>query len=199
MADRYRNFADLAAHEVEGIDYAVRCLARHSPVTIVAPHGGYIEPRTSEVARMIAAERYNLYCFEGLPAGRAHGDLHLTSRHFDEPRCANLVAGSELVVAVHGCLDQADPDTTLIGGLDWELRDAIGTALSRAGFAALTAGHRFPGTHRDNICNRGARGAGVQLELPMSVRDWLAADPALLVAFSTAVASAIEQRLDAAH
>jgi phage replication-related protein YjqB (UPF0714/DUF867 family) len=199
MADRYRNFADLAAHEVEEIDYAVRCLARHSPVTIIAPHGGYIEPRTSEVARMIAAERYNLCCFEGLQAGRAHGDLHITSRHFDEPRCTNLVAASELVVAVHGYLDQGDPDTTLLGGLDSQLRDAIGRALSRAGFAALTTGHRFPGTNPDNICNRGSRGAGAQLELPMSLRDRLADDPALLVAFSTAVATAIEQRLDAAH
>jgi phage replication-related protein YjqB (UPF0714/DUF867 family) len=195
MADRYRNFADLAAHELEEIDYTVRCLARRSPVTVIAPHGGYIEPHTSDVARTIAAERYNLCCFEGLQADRGHGDLHLTSRNFDEPRCANLVAGSELVVAVHGCLDQGDPDTTLVGGLDWELRDAIGTALSCAGFGALTAGHRFPGTHRDNICNRGVRRAGAQLELPMSVRDRLADDPALLVAFSTAVASAIELRL----
>jgi phage replication-related protein YjqB (UPF0714/DUF867 family) len=199
MADRYRNFADLASHEVEEIDYAVRCLARHSPVTVIAPHGGYIEPHTSEVARIIAAERYNLCCFEGLRAGRSHGDLHITSRQFDEPRCVSLVVGSELVVAVHGCLDQADPDTTLIGGLDQELRDAIGTALSCAGFASLTTGHRFPGTHRDNICNRGSRGAGVQLELPMSVRDRLADAPALLVAFSTAVASAIELRLGVAH
>ena len=88
MADRYRNFADLAAHEVEDIDYAVRCLARHSPVTVIAPHGGDIEPRTSEVARTMAAERYNLCCFEGLQAGRPHGDLHITSRHFDEPLSA---------------------------------------------------------------------------------------------------------------
>jgi phage replication-related protein YjqB (UPF0714/DUF867 family) len=199
MADRYRNFADLAAHEVEEIDYAVCCLARHSPVTVIAPHGGYIEPRTSEVARMIAAERCNLCCFEGLRAGRPHGDLHITSRHFDEPRCMNLVAGSELVVAVHGCLDRGDPDTTLVGGLDWTLRDAIGTALSHAGFDALTTAHRFPGTHPDNICNRGSRGAGCQLELPMSLRDRLGDDPALLALFSEAVASAIEQRLDAAH
>ena len=199
MADRYRSFADLAANEVEDFDYAVCCLARHSPVTVIAPHGGYIEPHTSDIARVIAAERYNLCSFESMQAGRPHGDLHITSRHFDEPRCMNLVAGSKLVVAVHGCLDQGDPDTTLVGGLDWELRDAIGTALSRAGFGTLTTGHRFPGTHPDNICNRGSRGAGCQLEVPMSLRDRLGGDPALLALFSAAVTSAIEQRLDAAH
>lgn len=195
MADRYRNFDDLKAHEVEETDYAVYCLRRDSPVTIAAPHGGFIEPQTSVVARTIAGEQYSVYCFEGLRAGREHRDLHITSSRFDEPRGIGLIGTSGLVLTIHGCLDRGDPRTVLVGGLDTTLRDAIGRALSRAGFKSLAQGHLFPGTSPDNICNRGARHAGAQLELPMSVRDQLGADAVLLAAFAAAVQGAIDQRL----
>ena len=35
-------------------------------ITIIAPHGGNIEPHTSEIAALIAADTHNLFCFNGL-------------------------------------------------------------------------------------------------------------------------------------
>ena len=43
-------------------------------------------------------------------------------------------------------------------------------ALHAAGVAVTTEGHRYAGRHPDNICNRGRRGAGVQLELTGRLR-----------------------------
>ena len=42
--------------------------------------------------------------------------------------------------------------------------------MSGAGILAATTGHRFPATHPDNICNRGASGRGVQIEVPHRLR-----------------------------
>src|SRR5258707_7465032 len=101
-ADRYRNFAELRAAERELIDYRITAVNRDSAVTIIAPHGGHIEPSTSMIAALVAANTFNLYAFDGLRAGRPHPDLHITSHNFDEPRCCELVATSDVVIAVHG-------------------------------------------------------------------------------------------------
>src|SRR5215470_16192528 len=100
--DRYRSYADLMANEREGIDYSIASLDRRSPVTIIAPHGGQIEPPTSELAIAIAADDYNAYCFEGLRRGRKHHELHVTSNSFDEPIGCELITRSDIVVALHG-------------------------------------------------------------------------------------------------
>ena len=122
MADRYSNFAELAKNEVEGADYRVRVYAQGQTVVIIAPHGGRIEPGTSEIARAIAGHDHSLYLFEGL-RDRPHKDLHVTSTNFDEPRCQSLIKSYKVVVAVHG-LD-GGTQTAKIGGLDDVLRDKI--------------------------------------------------------------------------
>ena len=50
MADRYSSFIDLAANEQVDIDYRIRVADRGSEAVILAPHGGWIEPETSEIA-----------------------------------------------------------------------------------------------------------------------------------------------------
>ena len=50
MADTYPNFATLEQHERAGIDYAVLVRREEPAFAIVAPHGGGIEPGTSEIA-----------------------------------------------------------------------------------------------------------------------------------------------------
>jgi phage replication-related protein YjqB (UPF0714/DUF867 family) len=42
--DTYRSFAELSAHERLGKDYTIDFVERDSPVAIIAPHGGKIEP-----------------------------------------------------------------------------------------------------------------------------------------------------------
>ncbi len=193
MADQYHSFEALAAREVKDLHYRIRLTARRSPIAIVAPHGGFIEPGTSELAAAIAGETHSLYCFESLTM-RANGDgLHITSTRFDEPQALLLVARSQIVIGVHGRKNGADPATVWIGGLHEELRDAICAALTAGGFRAKAVGEGHPLAGRDpaNICNKGRLGAGVQLELPRALRIAFARDATNSRAFAEAVRGAL--------
>jgi phage replication-related protein YjqB (UPF0714/DUF867 family) len=121
--DEYGSFDELRNQEREGVDFRIWVMRRETSAAIVAPHGGMIEPGTSESAVAIAANDYGLYCFEGLRK-RPHRDLHITSANFRQPKCVELVAGCDLVVVVHG-LDCKGPQLAQVGGLDTNLRDAI--------------------------------------------------------------------------
>lgn len=189
--DRYPNFAALAAAETAGVTYRIRSIDRASPVLVIAPHGGAIEVSASQIAEAIAGDNYSFYAFEGLVPDRDHCDLHITSVNFDEPIGCRLVAAADILIAVHGRQDRDDPETIWLGGLDDSLRDAIGANLRLAGFAAIGTGHLFPGRQPENICNRGRRGAGVQLEIPTTIRDRLGADAAALDASAIAVRNAV--------
>jgi len=189
--DRYGSYAELVAAEQNGIDYRIVLLDRSSPVTIIAPHGGYIEPPTSALAAAIAAGDHNAYCFDGLQPDRQHHELHITSNNFDEPTGCALVARSDIVVALHGRQDRDAPQSVWIGGLDRELRDGVALRLQQAGFEAATEGHEFPAVALANICNRGKRGKGVQLEIPGSLRKTLRRNAEVFNRFTTAIRSSI--------
>ena len=188
MVDRYRAFADLASDLRAGVDYRIRSEDRDTSVVILAPHGGTIEPGTSDIARAIAGDMVSWYVFEALKPG-AHGNLHITSHRFDEPVALALVGRAVTAVAIHGRRDDGS-DTVWLGGRAVVLRDAIGTALRDAGFMA-EPNRTLPGVHETNICNRTGSGAGVQLELPMSLRRRLASDRAQMDTFCGAVRDAI--------
>jgi phage replication-related protein YjqB (UPF0714/DUF867 family) len=51
--------------------------------------------------------------------------------------------------------------------------------------------HRLHGVEPGNICNRGTSSAGVQLEIPRSLRDRLMADGRLMAAFVESVRQAL--------
>ena len=188
MADRYQKFADLAAALQAEVDYRIRHEDRGSPVVILAPHGGTIEPETAEIAEAIAGTDLSFYAFEALKPG-AHGDFHITSHRFDEPTALELVARSFTAVAIHGRKDDGT-DAVWLGGRATVLRDSIGAALRDAEFEA-TPNETLPGIHEQNICNRTGSGEGVQLELPRSLRHRLADNRGELQKFSMAVRSAI--------
>lgn len=193
--DTYSSFADLARERREGVDYAIRLEDRHSTVAIIAPHGGSIEPGTCQIAAAIAADDWSLYCFEGLLPSRPHGELHITSALFDEPRGCELVAQADIVLAVHGRADNGNADTVHVGGLDQLLRNALLDELSWAGFkAALGTGH-LAGMDPSNICNRGRYGAGVQLEIPRTLRNHFCEASDALGGFTGAVRAAVLARL----
>jgi phage replication-related protein YjqB (UPF0714/DUF867 family) len=195
MVDRYSCFADLAAEQREGRDYGIVCRKQESPVAVIAPHGGTIEPTTSEIAMAIAGDTHSLYCFEGLIPARPHAELHITSERFDEPSGRDLVAAAEFAVAVHGRKDGDDAESVWLGGRDDVLAGLVGAALVEAGFRVQFAVGKLEGKGVRNICNAGRRGAGVQLELPRTLRDVLRADRARLGAFATAVRRSIDRHL----
>ena len=167
--DRYPDFRSLAAGEREGHDYRIRIVQRpRSSVAVIAPHGGSIERRTSAIATAIAGSDFNLYLFEGLDEAGSFDVLHITSHRFDEPRCLVLIGECRSVIAVHGF--SGDEDQLFIGGRDRKLVAALAAGLSDLRLDVFSNTHPFPGTHPLNICNRGARGCGVQLELSDSIR-----------------------------
>lgn len=168
---RPQNYAELARSHRLGVDYRIVLRRRaNSPVAVIAPHGGAIERGTSRIADAIAGEDFNLYLFEGLPPRGSFDALHLTSHRFDEPECLALIAGCDLVLAVHGCEAEPDPGV-LLGGLDVDLKRRCTEALQLAGIATLSEGHRYPAQRPDNICNRGRRGRGVQVECSGLLRE----------------------------
>ena len=76
-------------------------------------------------------------------------------------------------MTVHGYA-ASGPDV-LLGGLNQRLKREATQVLVLSGFSCLAEGHRFPGSHPDNICNRGQSGQGLQLELSERLRkagDW---------------------------
>lgn len=169
-AGRYNGFADLAAAQLEGRDFQIIVEPRpDSLVAVVAPHGGKIEASTSVVARDIAGTDLNLYLFEGIRQGDNYLALHLTSHRFDEPRCLALLGKCRYVLTVHGCGDEED--AVLLGGRDSDLRDAVQASLVASKIPVRSTGHRFPAANPLNICNRGMTGEGVQMEVPLRMRQ----------------------------
>ena len=168
-SDSLTGFADLCARFIEGRDFVVEVQCRPSTAAVVAIHGDPIERGVSRIARQIAGGEHNLYLLEGRLPALNYEHLHLASSRFDDPRCLDLVAPCRSVVTIHGCngLDE----NVLLGGLDEALKLRIAAALVDAGVPCQTEGHRFPGRQPANICNRGATGMGVQVELTDPVRE----------------------------
>src|ERR1700689_481698 len=111
-----------------------------SGIAVVAPHGGRIEGRTSEIARLIAGDEHALYLFEGLrPTGDNFDRLHLGSHCFDLPRALVLISGCHTVVAVHGYA-AIGPDVFL-GGLNDRLKREVQQPLAKVRGAYLTDAH----------------------------------------------------------
>ena len=101
MVDKYPNYEELSRHEKKGIDYRIRCTS-NSDITIIAPHGGGIEPGTTKIAKAIAGSKHSFYTFEGIkPTGNRV--LHITSTNFNEPIALGVVQKASKVVAIHGC------------------------------------------------------------------------------------------------
>jgi phage replication-related protein YjqB (UPF0714/DUF867 family) len=137
------------------------------------------------VAREIARDDHSLYIFEGVRRS-GNGELHITSTNFDEPCAQDMLKRAQTVIAVHGREDGSDIATVWLGGRATALRDAISESLRAAGFQAAAA-QQLPGLDQSNVCNRGSFAAGVQLELPFSLRRKLIDEGALLKSFGEAI------------
>ena len=167
--DRYANYAQLTAAEREGIDFEVCVLVRNDvPTVVLAPHGGGIEPGTSEVAKWIAGEDLSYAVFEGRKSTR-NSRLHIASTSFDEPCCLALVQAADYVFAIHG--EGSQEPVVYLGGRDAALGERIRTALESDGYSVERhANPDLQGMAPANVCNRGRRRAGVQLELSSGLR-----------------------------
>jgi phage replication-related protein YjqB (UPF0714/DUF867 family) len=175
MADKYLNFADLAAHVPTGSYRITQAKPAGAMVAHIAIHGGAIEPGTTQLAAHAATSgTHSFYSFEGILSS-GNQDLHLTSTHFDEPTALSLVGGVGYTISWHG---SQDPLTgakaqTYLGGLDTALYTEIGNRLTAAGFTVAPADSTPPEKNADdpaNITNKNSRGMGAQLEITRSQR-----------------------------
>lgn len=168
--DAYRSFGELSKTEKEDIDFRILTVRRKgSGTVIVAPHGGAIEPGTSEVAMEVAGDDLSLALFEGIKPEGGNQRLHLTSTNFDEPRCVQLVLGADTIVAIHG--EASAEPSVFLGGRDDRLGAQLKALLKRHGYAVGIHGNTdLHGLSAKNICNRGRSRAGVQLELSRGLR-----------------------------
>lgn len=166
-ADRYSSFKELEKSEFEGKAFRRYALDRGSPATIIAIHGGNIEPGTSEIAAAISGEELSLYCFEGIKP-KGNQTLHIASHRFDEPSCLELIERSRIVVSIHGCSNS--DEKVLIGGLDVDLRAKVIRGLRKVGIVAEIDKSNHSGKDINNVCNRGMNGRGVQLEISKGLR-----------------------------
>jgi phage replication-related protein YjqB (UPF0714/DUF867 family) len=192
----------------EGVDYARRhrrherfddTLAGTDDVpktTILAPHGGGIEPGTSELCLAVAGYHpaslpqvppagvtYDYWMFEGIRE-TGNAPLHVTSTGCDDGVAVSLCAGSLNALSLHG-FDPApefpaDEQIVLVGGANPALKDLLLAGLRDAhikGLAAGTSGE-LNGSKPCNIVNRTLPVGdppqplgGAQLELSTPLRD----------------------------
>jgi phage replication-related protein YjqB (UPF0714/DUF867 family) len=172
MPDRYQDYGMLRAAEREGVDYRIHVSRGTSGLAVMAPHGGDIEPGTSEIATALATRGHSLYLFEGTKS-RGNRYLHLASTRFDEPHAIRVALESETVVTIHGCGEQEV--MVLLGGLNVPLVSHVRNSLTSAGFL-VESREGLQGVHPDNLCNRGKSGGGVQIELSSGLRKTLFLD-----------------------
>jgi phage replication-related protein YjqB (UPF0714/DUF867 family) len=196
-----------ASSLTEGVDYARRhrrherfddTLARtdDTPKTVIlAPHGGGIEPGTSELCLAVAGYHpanlpqvppagvtYDYWMFEGVREDD-NRQLHVTSTGCDDDLAVSLCTGSLNALALHGFSPKPpdfseDDQVVLVGGATPDstpnaLRDFLLDGLCDAHFdARKPAGHgELDGNDKCNIVNRTMLGMGAQLELSTPLRD----------------------------
>jgi phage replication-related protein YjqB (UPF0714/DUF867 family) len=168
VMDKYPCFKELSQSEQDG-SFVICTQEGSTGVAILAPHGGGIEPGTSELAKAVAGMEHTYYCFEGRKRS-GNQDLHITSTNFDEPEGLRIAKQSERIVTIHGCAERQA--IVYLGGLDVELKNKVSDCLIEAGFQ--TSEHFDPnllGRYRNNICNQSKNGCGVQLEISKGLRN----------------------------
>jgi phage replication-related protein YjqB (UPF0714/DUF867 family) len=167
--DKYNNFNQLLSTEKKDVDFRRRVKQRNSGWLIIAPHGGGIEPGTSELAVAIARFNHSLYSFEGIKKSD-NKTLHITSTQFDDPQLLKLLESSKGTIAIHGC--SGNEQIVNVGGLQDDIRDKIIAQLSENGIkATISSNPSLQGRDLNNICNRNSTGKGVQIELTEGLRS----------------------------
>ena len=162
----YKSYHELKQYEREGKDYRFEFRTGTSSLAILAPHGGDIEPGTSEIADALAGDVHGFYTFEGIKS-QSNQLLHITSSHFDEPTGLDVACRAETVVTVHGC--KGEDRVVYVGGRDEGLKARVVCELGSCDFSVRES-RRFPGMRQTNLCNRGRSGKGLQVEISFGLR-----------------------------
>ena len=148
----------------------------------MAPHGGGIEPGSSEIMRAVAeVGGWAWYEFAGFLRQGNKQALHITSTAFDEPTLKSLLLQAGFVVAFHGASEAPEP-LVYVGG-KWTrgrqiVTESINASFKGHGIRATDAienavAPHLQGLDDSNLTNRGKSGQGVQLEFSRAARNLL--------------------------
>lgn len=151
-------------------------------LVILAPHGGNIEPGTSEIAQAMYYDLFNksrhvtLWMLNGYsPGGGAFERFHIPSDEFESEDFPKLgcILGRNYAqsIAFHGCKD----DTVYVGGtadngFKSEVAEAIFGAIHGNIALEVVSNGPYAGTSTNNIVNR-LSSSSIQIELPRRIRD----------------------------
>ena len=167
--DKYTNIVELKQIERKDVDYTILYRELPSKITIMAPHGGGIEPGTIDIADELAGCNYTFYSFKGLKK-TGNATLPINSNNFDEPIALKAANNADIVVSIHGAKDKSE--MVHVGGSNHELKQIIKHELRLTGFdASICEIPGLRGTRPENICNRCRTRKGVQLELSRGLRE----------------------------
>jgi len=149
---------------------------------LIAPHGGGIEPGSSEIMRAVAEPSgWAWYEFAGFLRQGNKEALHISSTSFDEPTLKSMLPQAGFVVAFHGATEFREP-IVYVGG-KWKLGrntviESINGTFSKHGIQAVDAidspvAEHLRGLDDSNITNLGRRAEGIQLEFSRGARNLL--------------------------
>jgi phage replication-related protein YjqB (UPF0714/DUF867 family) len=97
-----------------------------------------------------------------------------------------------VVVTFHG--QKGDEHFVNVGGLADQLCVSLICHLEAAGFTASQHNETsLQGRDKNNICNRGTKGQGLQLEISRGLRYALTTDKNAMARFAAAIRSALEE------
>ncbi|MCD8915521.1 poly-gamma-glutamate hydrolase family protein [Staphylococcus simulans] len=162
-ADRYQSMTELQQQTQEGVDWQIDTKQGTNDTVIVAPHGGGIEPGTSQIAEEVAnRNNASYYSFQGIRPTN-NKELHVTSIHYDEPKAQEMVNQSQRTVTIHKTARSGND--IYVGGRDAQLRNNISQSLTQRGFDVAPATGNIAGQSLNNITNQNQQQAGVQIEL----------------------------------
>lgn len=169
MGYKYTSYAELKQNEKENEDYTIFYRQTDSQISIIAPHGGGIEPSTGDIADALAEGDYTFYAFKGLKK-TGNRILHISSNTFDEALGLKASQNAQITISIHG--SKYKTERVHIGGRDQDLKQKIRHALKAAGFEAeISQVTGLLGVRPENICNRCRTGKGVQLEISKGLRE----------------------------
>ncbi|SDH38864.1 Phage-related replication protein YjqB, UPF0714/DUF867 family [Alteribacillus persepolensis] len=166
--DYYDSYEQLAKHEVLNEDYEINYEKRNSDISILAIHGGGIEPGTSEAVKNLANQiNYSYYLFEGIKPSN-NLILHINSKDFDEPIGREMAQNSVSALTIHGYAEEES--IVYLGGRNRDYKEKIRHSLQKRGFHVEDAPDDIAGMSIKNIVNDNQLKKGVQIELTAGLR-----------------------------
>jgi phage replication-related protein YjqB (UPF0714/DUF867 family) len=174
VKDHFRNFEELRKARPDSFE--IEEFPRQSNFLLFAPHGGGIEPGTTEICRWFLKTPYSLYTFtaRGLNCRR----LHITSTNFNEPTLLDLLSSHDNAISFHGMTNDLSREINAdiyLGGLNETLIEVTTSGLRKNGYQVrpnfeLIHNH-LGGREKENITNKCRSGMGMQVEISEKLRQ----------------------------